>query len=222
MPPAVSTQYTYRFVRAHLPPGASSVLEIGCGNGALAALLRAEGLAVRAIDSDPLAVEEARRNAFPAEHLAWPADLGQTFDAVLFTRSLHHIHDLAGAVAAARRSLNPGGRLIVEDFRAEGGSARSTAWFAQIARELELRGALVEPVELEAAHDHMLHSSDRIAGALCAFATVERTDAAYYFRYFEPHLRDPRAADGLLEQELALIGAGALDALGQRFVACDA
>ncbi len=220
--PAASSLYTYRFVRAHLPPDARHVLEIGCGAGALAAMLQADGISVRAIDSDAEAVEQARRAGVAAEVAQWPADLGETFDAVLFTRSLHHIHDLSGAIAEARRALNPGGRVVVEDFRAEGGSARSSAWFAGLAQELGLSGALIEPVELDLAQDHELHSSDAIAGALCPFATVERADAAYYFRYLEPHLRDPRSAAELLEQELALIGDGAIDALGQRFVAFDA
>ncbi|WP_310467337.1 methyltransferase domain-containing protein [Sphingomonas sp.] len=221
MPPAASTLYTYRFVSDALPPGAGSVLEVGCGAGALAALLQADGLAVRAIDSDAYAVEQARRAGVAAEVAQWPAELGASYDAVLFTRSLHHIHDLAGAVAEARRVLKPGGRVIIEDFRAEGGTARADAWFTALARDLHASGSLGQPVELDTAHDHELHSSDAIAGALCAFATVERADAAYYFRYLEPHLREPAAAAALLEQELATIASGAIEALGQRFVAFD-
>jgi SAM-dependent methyltransferase len=219
---AASTRYTARFVRASLPAGARTLLEVGCGSGALAALLAAEGLAVRAIDSNPACIEQARRAGVSAELAEWPAELGETFDAILFTRSLHHIHDLAGAVGAARRAVNSGGRLIVEDFRAEGGSARSNAWFAALSCELAESGALDQPVELDAGHDHQLHSSAAIAAALGALTIVERADAAYYFRYLEPHLADPGAADALLDRELAAVAGGAIDALGQRFVAFDA
>ena len=43
-------------------------------------------------------------------------------------------------------------------------------------------------------------------------------DAAYYFRYLEPHLREAGAAKWLLEVELEQIVAGEIDALGKRFV----
>ena len=221
-PSQPSTLYTYKFVRRSLPTDARSVLEIGCGAGALAALLQNDGLRVKAIDSDPLAVEQARLAGVAAEVCDWPSAIDEQFDAVLFTRSIHHIHDLIGAVTEARRTLTPGGHVIIEDFRAEGGSERSRGWFTRLAQTLDDEGALAEEVELDLAENHDLHSSDAIARALSAFATVEREDAAYYFRYLERHLRRPAAAAALLDRELALIESGKIDALGKRFVAFDA
>lgn len=223
--PSCSTRYTYEFVKANLPRGATRILEIGCGDGALAALLQADGLEVTAIDSDSEAVEAARASGVDAKLIAWPASMGLDFDAVLFTRSLHHIHPLDEAVAAAARALRPGGRIIVEDFRAEGGSEASASWFSELVRALIAEGALETSLEelLEklapAEHDHELHSSSAIAEALNLFDTVEATDAAYYFRYLEPHLRHPGNAHELLDQELSLIDAGSIDHLGKRFVA---
>jgi 2-polyprenyl-3-methyl-5-hydroxy-6-metoxy-1,4-benzoquinol methylase len=115
----VATQYSYEFVRRHLPASASSILEIGCGRGELAARLRQESHQVLAIDSDADCVAEARKFGIEAEVANWPADIAASFDAVLFTRSLHHIHELEQAVEAALAKLNAGGCIIVEDFRAE-------------------------------------------------------------------------------------------------------
>lgn len=220
----IATRYTYDFVTSNLPRGAARILEVGCGDGALAALLQADGLEVTAIDSDPEAVNAAIATGIGARLATWPVPMDEKFDAILFTRSLHHIHELDEAVGAAARALRPGGRIIVEDFRAEGGSQRSADWFADLARSLIADGALEasldELTEKLAPADHDLHASSTIAGTLRGFE-VEATDAAYYFRYLEPHLRRPDMAQALLDQELALIDAGAIDPLGKRFVASD-
>ena len=222
----VATAYTLEFVRRSLPDGARHVLEIGCGAGELAAALGESGLAVVAIDGDPECIAAARGRGVDARLIDWPAAIDGKFDAVLFTRSLHHIHELAEAVDAALAALEPGGRVIVEDFRAEGGSARSAEWFGTTIGDLTDGGLLVEGSDAAAlmeriapTHDHHLHSSAAIQSALEARCQVAATDAAYYFRYLEPWLRDHGAAQRLLEVELEQIEAGAIDPLGRRFVA---
>ena len=223
--PATSTLYTREFVRSHLPRGASRVVEIGCGAGEVAAMLIADGLQVVALDADGEAVAAARNAGVDARRVSWPADLGETFDAVLFTRSLHHVHDLDGSIAAARPALAPGGRLIIEDFRAEGASDRSASWYTSLAELLAAtglvdadRGELVEKIAPD-DHGHALHSSTEIARALVIFASVRSSDAAYFFRHFEPYLTRADAAAKLLDHELALIAEDCIDALGKRFVA---
>lgn len=216
----VAMEYTYDFVGRHLPDGAADVLEIGCGAGELAARLSRDGLRVVALDADEGCVTAARAAGVDARLVDWPAPINERFDAVLFTRSLHHICPLDGAVAAAVAGLRPGGRIIVEDFRAEGGSERSKEWFAEIVRTFGASGALhdaeatlarVEP------DDHELHSSAAIAAALARCGRLQRSDAAYYFRYLEAEL--PRATTfTLLRSELAHIEKATIDALGTRFV----
>lgn len=217
-----ATRYTHDFVTANLPRGAARVLEVGCGDGALAAWLQADGLEVVAIDSDADAVAAAKAAGVDARRTAWPAPVDGSFDAILFTRSLHHIHQLDEAVAAAAQALRPGGRIIVEDFRAEGGSARSARWFGELAQSLIVQQAVTASLDQLLAKlepgDHDLHASSAIAAALGGHE-VEASDAAYYFRYLEPHLREPRLAQDLLDAVLAAIDAGAIDPLGKRFVA---
>ena len=221
-----SVRYTHDFVRRALPAGCHHILEIGCGRGELARALKDESFEVLAIDNDQDEVRLARELGVDALTLAWPTKLDTAFDAILFTRSLHHIHALDEALDAAVTSLRPGGRIIVEDFRAEGGTDRSTAWFEHMVRDLNSNGRLREDADLETIlakaspsnHDHELHASAAISEGLGRHGPVERSDAAYYFRYLEPELVEPELAAELLEQELRLIASGQLDALGKRLV----
>ena len=221
-----SVRYTHDFIRNALPDGARRIIEIGCGSGELAALLMADGLQVTAIDADAECVRKAREIGVDARTMCWPAPLDERFDAVLFTHSLHHVADLQGGIQSAAEAIEPGGRIIVEDFRAEGAGDRSTGWYAGVARLLIASEALSEGSDLNAllekaapssTHDHHLHSSGEIAHGLRRLGRVIETDAAYYFRYLEPCLSDG-AAEALLEHELEMIAAGAIDALGKRFV----
>jgi SAM-dependent methyltransferase len=223
---AVATRYTHEFVKRLLPDGAARILEVGCGNGELAARLMQDGLRVLALDSDEECVAAARAAGLDARQATWPCAIEVEFDAVVFTRSLHHIAPLEAAVAAAVAVLNPGGRIIVEDFRIEADSARTDAWFTGLVRSLDadgqLReesapGRLLEKLDF-GEHRVELHSSLAMAHALNRHGEVRQSDAAYYFRYLEGELRSPNMAGSLLEQELALINAGKIDALGKRFV----
>ena len=218
----VATDYTHDFVRSALPEGAKRILEIGCGNGELARRLMDDGLEVVAIDPDQSCVDAAKKAGIDARKLDWPAEVDGPFDALLFTRSLHHIEPLDEAVTSAKAALAPGGRIIVEDFRAEGGSHRSSARFAQLLRALHEEKKITDVDALIARiapdpHEHRLHSSDAIAEALAKAGAVQRSDAAYYFRYLEAELGE-EATRTLLADELAQIAAGDVDALGQRYV----
>lgn len=226
----VATAYTFDFILSALSPGSKRVLEIGCGDGAVAAALGRAGLAVVAIDSDPARIEQAKARGVDARVAAWPHFSDGRFDAILFTRSLHHVDDLAASVAAAFAALAGHGRVIVEDFMAEGCTERSERWFASLAALLDRAALLGEPTGHLAEmlgrvpphhEDHHLHSSGAMESALRARAgTVRVESAAYYFRYALPSLRQgPALAQALLDHERELIEAGAIDPLGRRYVA---
>ena len=220
----VATRYTEAFVRRHLPPGPRALLEVGCGNGELAACLAAGNLDVLALDSDATSISAAREAGVEARQATWPIDVGAKFDAVLFTRSLHHIAPLDSAIDAAVAALKPNGVIVVEDFRIELDSRRTTAWFTGLMRLLAESGAFKRPGTLGALlekldfgeHRHELHSSTAVAASLARHGTVIREDAAYCFRYAETELDEPLTAM-LLSYELALIEAGAIEPLGARF-----
>jgi SAM-dependent methyltransferase len=110
------TRYTYDFIKRFLPRECRRILEVGCGTGELAARLSKDAYSVVAIDSDRDSVAAAQRLGVNARVATWPDFDEGHFDAVLFTRSLHHIHPLDESVRHAADSLVEGGRIIVEDF----------------------------------------------------------------------------------------------------------
>ena len=221
----VATIYTLEFVRRHLPELAARVLEVGCGNGELAAVLQANGLEIVALDSDEACVATAKASRVDGRMATWPCTVEGSFDAVLFTRSLHHIQPLDAAIDAAVAALRPGGRILVEDFRFELDSKRAMGWFmglmgmlaaAGLARNEFGRADLKERLDF-GERKHELHSSLAIAAELGKCGAIEEQSAAYYFRYAEPHL-DEATTRAVLDYELEMIAADVIDALGARFV----
>lgn len=181
--PTLGVAETLKFVRRFVPRGAR-ILEIGCGDGELAAALGAV-----AIDSSPDAVAVARSRGVDARLATWPCSIDGTFDAVLFTRSLHHISPLDEAIARIPAPL-----VLIEDFSFADASPRVLA----ISREKE------------PAHD--IHPFADIRRAVAAhFRIVAEEEAPYAYRYAD----DEDEARRLFEAELA-IGEGML---GRRIVA---
>src|SRR6476620_12745296 len=138
------TQFTRDFIQRSLPAGARRVLEIGCGSGELAASLLQDGVSIIAIDNDADFIAAAQRLGVDARIAAWPDFEDGQFDAVLFTRSLHHVHPLDKAVQRAADSLVIGGRLIVEDFAYETADEKTLQWFADVIDRLDRVGLLVK------------------------------------------------------------------------------
>src|SRR4029434_2946275 len=174
------TRYTYDFVKRFLPSEGGRILEVGCGAGELAACLFKDGYAVVAIDSDRDSIAAAQRLGVDARIATWPSfDDGQ-FDAVLFTRSLHHIHPLDESVGRAAKSLTEDGRIIVEDFAYDSVDEKTLRWFRSAIRLLEATGQLIigdESLEKiltktetlnawQQCHEHDLHTAAEIGAQL--------------------------------------------------------
>lgn len=170
------TAETLVFVRSWLAHPLR-VLEVGCGEGELAAALVEGGYRVVAIDSDAAAVEIAKARGVDARLATWPLfDDGQ-FDAVLFTRSLHHIEPLDAAVAHAREVLQPGGRIIIEDFAPAEMSPRFLSWLRE---ELSRIG--------QQWQQDPVHPISEIQRAVASrFEIVHDTSVPYCYRYFADH-----------------------------------
>ena len=110
------------FVLAELPSPPARVLEVGCGQGDLARTLAAAGYNVLAVDPEAPDGPLFRRTTI--EELDDPGP----FDAVVASRSLHHIHDLPAALDKIAGLLVPGGSVVLDEFaweRLDGRSARS-------------------------------------------------------------------------------------------------
>jgi SAM-dependent methyltransferase len=236
--PRFETRFTYDFVCRFLPRDCERILEVGCGTGELAMHLSQGGATVIAIDSDEESIETARLLGVDARVAEWPDFSDGGFDAVLFTRSLHHIRPLRDAVDSAAQCLRGRGRIIVEDFAYEATDERTLRWFASASHVVAAAGLLVERdgllddilegnVSLAAwrkNHDRDLNSAAEIAAALdTVFGSVITENAAYYFRYLAKAMDDlnqrDTMAEALAEEESKLISERAIIALGRRFVA---
>lgn len=232
------TRYTYDFVKRFLPGDRCRILEVGCGAGELAAALSRDGHTVIAIDSDPESIASARRLGLDARLGSWPNfDDGQ-FNAVLFTRSLHHIHPLDESARHAMESVVEGGCIIVEDFAYESADEKTLRWFASSIGLLEATGSLIASDEfLEAVlsktetlkawrqnHEIELHTAVEIGAQLeKVFGRVIRENAAYYFRYIAKGITLAEKRDAILQafagQEETLAADGCIVPLGRRFTA---
>jgi SAM-dependent methyltransferase len=232
------TRYTYDFVKRFVPSEGGRLLEVGCGAGELAACLSRDGYAVVAIDSDCDSIAAAQRLGVDGRVATWPDFISGQFDAVLFTRSLHHIHPLDESVGRAANSLATGGHIIVEDFAYDSVDERTLRWFRNAIRLLEAAGMLIGGDEFlekilsktetlkawQQNHEHDLHTAAEISAQLeKTFGRVIHENAPYYFRYIAGALAPSEKRDAILqalaEQEETLAADRSIMPLGRRFVA---
>jgi SAM-dependent methyltransferase len=98
------------FVLSQLPTAPARVLEVGCGSGELALALDDAGYDIVAIDPEAPEGPIFRRTTIEAFAEDGP------FDAVVASRSLHHVHDLGGALDKLVRLLVERGSLVLNEF----------------------------------------------------------------------------------------------------------
>jgi 2-polyprenyl-3-methyl-5-hydroxy-6-metoxy-1,4-benzoquinol methylase len=117
----VNIHYDARLA-ACVPADARSVLDVGCGDGFLAARLARRVPQVVAIDVDAPVLARARAR-FPDAPVRWchgdvlTHPLGAApFDAVVSNAALHHLGDPRAALLRLRQLVRPGGTLAVAGF----------------------------------------------------------------------------------------------------------
>src|SRR6059058_1583157 len=235
----VPTRETLMFLISLIPVGAQ-ILEIGCGEGRVACELLKHGYGVTGLDSDSEAIARAQARGVRAVVASWPKyDSSFSFDAIAFTRSLHHINPLRQAIARARELLKPNGFLLIEDFALDEVNEATVAWFVKVLRSTQGK-ALINPVphqlvtDLLSASDvmqtwrdnraHEVHSFTAMNEAIAAqFVVLETQSAPYFYRYLIPVLPETSAAasfvDEVFQQETILGNRGAIVFLGRRIVA---
>lgn len=118
-----------RTIAAHCDLTGKDVLEVGCGTGRITRDLARHAVRVVAVDPDEEALAKARA-AVPAPNVRFlPMPDGvldflpATFDAVIYTLSLHHvpIHRMNESIRAAAGLLREGGVIVVVE-PGDGGS----------------------------------------------------------------------------------------------------
>lgn len=124
--------------------GLPQVLEIGAGTGLVTPALARNALEVLATDYSAEMVtllEQRVRKAGLTNVRCEQADVyelrfdASSFDAVVATNVLHLVRDLPGALAALRKVLKPGGRLIVPTY-----CHRETTLSRSVSRLLAVTG----------------------------------------------------------------------------------
>jgi SAM-dependent methyltransferase len=188
----------HSLARRELPSPPARILEIGCGAGALAIALDADGYEVVAVD--PKAPEGAIFRRTTIEELG---DEGP-FDAAFASLSLHHVHDLGVVLDKVRSLLRPGSPLVVREFAWDLVDEPTARW------DYERRGEEGGLAEWRAEHDE-LHGFEALRSAL---------DARFAERSFEwtPYLAEYKGTDAQQTEERRLIEAGEIRAVGFVYV----
>jgi len=119
------------------PVPGERVLDLGCGEGTIAAALIERGCEVIAVDASAEQVAAARRRGVDAR-VTDAAALGFSgeFDAVFSNAVLHWVKDADAAIAGVKDALRPGGRFVAEF----GGHGNVAIIVAALERVLGRRG----------------------------------------------------------------------------------
>ena len=233
----VALQYTYDYIRRHLRPR-SDVLEVGCGKGDLAAKLQQDQHNVLAIDVSEAAITETQSKGVSAQCCNF-LDLvsNRSFDALLFTRSLHHIYPIQLAIDHAFEFLKPGGVLIIEDFDYPGMDMDTAQWLYNLAEVLFAAGVIEHSELLQVKgedpvaywigdhhHEPPLNSRTQTVDAISkSFQEITVETSSYLFRYFCRDLatnsKGYEIASKIFQWEAALIDRGEIRPIGFRVTA---
>lgn len=228
------TQQTSDFVKRFLPTGCR-VLEVGCGDGRLALRMQEMGYEIVGVELSTEHAAMAREAGLDVRQTDFLSFEEKPFDAVLFTRSLHHIASLDEAVDRAAGLLVPGGLALAEEFAVEEADSRTAAWYYRI------QGSLPDPEvalwdcppgsadalarwEVDHLHDPPLSTGAAQLAAIGShldLLAVERT--SYLYRSLCRSLPERPASRGLahaiFDTEERLIREGLLRPVGVRAIA---
>jgi ubiquinone/menaquinone biosynthesis C-methylase UbiE len=233
----VPTRATVAFIASHVPSG-GAVLEVGCGEGHVALELLNRGYQLIGVDSDQEVIARAQERGVSAVQASWPEFKSAPLDAVVFTRSLHHIAQLRRAIRTARDVLRPTGILLVEDFAFDAADKATISWFLEvlgsqtaeaiIARVpgefvTDLLGSKDPFAVWHQSHDHQLHTTAAMTQAIAEYFIIQETEQVpYLYRYVVPVLPETPQATAFVEEvvrEEARLGErGAIVLVGRRIV----
>lgn len=220
----VPLRETMLWVEARIPKSSARILEVGCGEGHVAAALVGAGHQVVAIDANEAAVTAARYKGVDARVGEFPncdpaVDTDGPFDIVLFTRSLHHIHQLDAACEAAFSMLAPGGSVLVEDWSWNIIDERTAAWAYGLMGVGRAAGIVPSDLWQESndpltawlsEHRDHVHEVATMRDAIQKCTTssshsfaLDEEAAPYFYRYFATYTSEKDSGTQITESVLA-------------------
>lgn len=199
-----------QFVIANLPPSPARVLEVGCGQGELAKALADQGYEITAIDPDAPEGPIFRKTSL--EEFCDEV----SFDAVVASRSMHHIPDFQLGIQRIHALLRQGGLLIINEFAWDRMDERTAHWYlSQVPESLPKDESLLPgnfPHAWIAEHNG-LHDSNTMRRTL---DTLFRPKEFEWVPYIAEYYLD---RPDLIAEERRSIESGAINALGFHYVA---
>jgi SAM-dependent methyltransferase len=235
---------TADFARASAPhlSSKSTLLDVGCGDGLVAAELAKSGLNVLAIDGNEEAVGRAQAIAVNAQQSTLLDFEHAPFDLLLVSRALHHMPPLAETVKKLNSLLKPGGVLVIEEFGFELIDSASAGWLIAQTKKIKSGNTALEPKHKwlwnadnlnpeEACKlwlqqhwgKHQLLNSKEMKEALTEHTEViSCQENDYLFRYLCDFLAatggGAAQAEEIRREECEMIRQGKLPAIGLRIV----
>jgi SAM-dependent methyltransferase len=194
------------FVLGALPEAPKRVLEVGAGQGELAAELHRFGYDVVAIDpaTDTDTVQRTRLHELD--------EPDASFDAAVAVLSLHHVEPLAASLARLAALVRPGGPVVVDEFDVEAFDERAAAWWIG---QHELATGQRE----DAPHTHVSAMRDHLHPLALVRDQLKRAGFDVSAIRRGPYLYRWDLPPGLRGAEEQLIGEGQIPATGGRFIA---
>jgi SAM-dependent methyltransferase len=192
-----------RFVKRALPPPPARVLEVGAGDGELAAELASAGYDVVAID--PASTVDAVKPIALHELDGEPG----SFDASVAVLSMHHVEPLPESCRRLAELVRGGGSLVLDELDVDRFDERAGRWWLEHRQDGEDRFAT--PDELLEFLRHHCHPLSVVLGALGDwFELAPPARGAYLYRWQLPI--------ALRASEEQLIAGDRLPATGARIV----
>ena len=197
------------FVLSQLPAQPARVLEIGCGSGDLALALSGAGYDVLAIDPEAPVGSIFRRVTI--EELEDPGP----FDAVVASRSLHHVSDLRAAVEKIA-ALAP--RVILDEFAFDRFSRPTAEWYyGQLRAQVAAGRRASAPSSAEACWRRWYTEHEGLHGWREMSDELRRRFNEIHFEW-RPYLYHYLQGFATESLEQGLIDARAIRAVGFRYV----
>lgn len=202
-----------QFVFANLPPSPARVLEVGCGQGELAKGLAEQSYEITAID--PEAPEGPIFRKTSLEDFS----AGASFDAVVASRSMHHIPDFQLGILRIHALLRQGGLLIINEFAWDRMDERTAHWYLSKIPESRPKDESLLPGNFPhawIAEHNGLHDSNTMRRKLDA---LFRPKAFEWVPYIAEYYLD---RPDLIAEERRSIESDSINALGFHYVAVKA